>query len=62
MKCCACDKEIILEYKAILLSCDGDFVCDENCKKKWYKDMNRFYAEIAPDPKKFEQWMLGEIE
>ena len=57
MKCSVCNKEIVNELNMVLISCDGDFVCDEKCKKKWNDDMDAFYRDIAPYPEKFEAWM-----
>ena len=39
MKCCFCKKEI--PYGGILISCDGDFVCNEVCKKAFYDEMDK---------------------
>jgi hypothetical protein len=33
MKCSACGK-ILPEYGAKLISCDGDFVCNDECHQK----------------------------
>ena len=61
MKCCTCNKEI-KTIKPILINYDGDFVCGEDCRKKWYENMERFYEVIAPNSIRFEQWLKGKIE
>jgi hypothetical protein len=53
MKCCTCNKEI-KTIKPILINYDGDFVCGEDCRKKWYENMERFYEVIAPNSIRFE--------
>jgi hypothetical protein len=60
VKCIACGNEIKDELKAILMSSDGDFVCDEKCKKKWEDEIEEFHKTIGNDPERFERWLLGE--
>tara|TARA_Y100000310_G_C20514350_1_gene730438 strand:- start:144 stop:338 length:195 start_codon:yes stop_codon:yes gene_type:complete len=59
MRCFKCKKEIIYEYKAILISCDGDFVCDENCKKNYIIERDRFFNDIIVSEDKCKEWLLG---
>ena len=60
MNCVACKKLNIDEFYAILISSDGDFVCDAECRKKYYDDMERFCTIIAPNPKLFERWLTDD--
>lgn len=55
MKCCFCKKEIL--YDGILISCDGDFVCDEVCKRGFYKEMDKV---CSMTDKEFYSWMRRE--
>lgn len=48
MKCFNCKKEITDESKSIHL-CDGDFVCDENCKKEYREKRYEFFNNIGND-------------
>ena len=54
MKCCACEKEI--EGQGKLISCDGDFVCDDACHDAFHREMD---AVCAMSDKQFESWMMG---
>ena len=54
MKCSACKKEI--RGNGILISCDGDFVCDDECKKKFYNEMDRV---CNMTDEQFESWMTN---
>jgi len=58
--CSACGKEIVNEFKMKLISCDGDFVCDEKCKEKWDQEKEAFYNHIAQDEDTFKKWLLGD--
>lgn len=40
---------------------DGDLCCNEDCFEEAKKQMNNFYRNIAPDKKKFEKWLTGQI-
>lgn len=55
MKCSACWKEI--DGNGVLISCDGDFVCDEKCKKLFYEKMDMVCNMSDID---FERWLTGE--
>lgn len=57
MKCDFCKKEIVNELEAVLVSCDGDFVCSQACKEKREREMDHFYNVILPDDKKFAEWL-----
>jgi len=57
MKCCQCGKELN-EFTAKLISCDGDFVCDDKCHKAFNKEMD---AVCSMSDSEFENWMLGDI-
>ena len=42
MKCVQCKEELGLKRK--LISCDGDFVCDDKCHDNFHKDMDKVCA------------------
>ena len=54
MICSACGKKI--EHGKII-SCDGDFVCDDNCHKEFHRRMD---ALCAMTDDQFERWLKGE--
>lgn len=57
MKCCACRKEINGAGK--LISCDGDFVCDDECNKAFHREMD---AVCGMSDSQFEHWLTGRNE
>ena len=54
MKCSFCKKEIKGNGK--LISCDGDFVCDDKCYKAYKAEMNRV---CSMSDSQFKAWMNG---
>ena len=52
MKCSACGKEI---YSGKLISCDGDFVCDDKCHNAFLREMD---AVCSMSDSQFESWMM----
>jgi len=58
MRCFYCQKE--MKDGGILLSADGDFVCDDICKKAYEKARDDFYDRIVYDEKLTERWLMGE--
>ncbi len=54
MKCSYCKKEIF--RNGILISCDGDFVCNEECKKGFYTEMDKV---CNMSDSEFENWMVS---
>lgn len=58
MKCFHCHKEI-LEDGGILISPDGDFVCNDECKRGYEKERDYFFDVIIYDDAKMEAWLLG---
>lgn len=58
LKCANCGEHFESKGKwGILISPDGDFVCDEKCKKEYEKEIIHFSTVILPDDKKFEAWL-----
>lgn len=49
MKCFACKKEITNELSMVMIGTDGDFVCDDVCKKKYEHDKEVFFNNIGDD-------------
>lgn len=41
----------------IVVTCDGDLVCDARCKREYEKQKAIFFSEVVHDDKKFNQWM-----
>ena len=56
MKCFHCHKEI--KRNGILISQDGDFVCDEKCKEKYEKERDYFFNNIVHSEKETKNWLL----
>jgi len=55
MKCAQCGKELP-EIGAKLISCDGDFVCNDQCHAAFKRDMD---AVCNMSDSQFESWMRG---
>jgi hypothetical protein len=49
MKCFSCNQTIKNELEMKLLNSDGDFACDEKCKKKYKDDKDSFFENIDND-------------
>ena len=58
MICSFCHKKIKHEYRAICITIDGDFVCDEECKKGWEKERDHFFNVTIHDDNLFADWMI----
>jgi len=58
MKCFYCQKE--MEDDGIFLNADGDFVCDEICKKAYETARDDFFDRIVHDEDLTKRWILGE--
>ena len=57
MKCFHCQQEI--KRNRILINQDGDFVCDEKCKKNYEKERDYFFNSIVHSEKETKNWLLG---
>lgn len=57
MKCSYCGKDISNKINIILLNYDGDFVCDDECKRKYYEEKDHFLGVTLKDDKKFAAWL-----
>lgn len=55
MKCIECGKEI--QGPGVLVSSDGDFVCDYLCKRKYEKNSDSFLNDIILDDEKYKKWL-----
>ncbi len=51
MKCCneKCNKNLIDSINPIVVTIDGDMVCDEKCKIEFEKQRDDFFNNIADD-------------
>ncbi len=41
---------------------DGDFVCNERCKREYEEQKAHFFNDICHSEEKTEQWLMGEID
>ena len=57
MKCFHCHKE--MSGDGILISPDGDFVCNEKCKRGYEKERDYFFDVLIHNDNKMEAWLLG---
>jgi len=57
-KCFHCSKPLP-EYGAILISQDGDFVCNERCKRGYETEKQHFFDNIVGDAQKTKDWLMG---
>ncbi len=57
MKCFQCQKEI--SGSGVLISADGDFVCDKICEHDYIKEKEIFFNEIVHSESKTKAWLLG---
>jgi len=60
VRCVACQKEI--PYGGIAISFDGDFVCNQDCKRLYRKQMDYLCSQILPDEGLTEQYIMGKID
>ena len=44
-----CNKDPLNSIYSICVTIDGDFVCDEHCKKEYEKQKNDFFNNIGDD-------------
>ena len=58
MSCCNCQGSLP-EVGAILMNCDGDFTCSENCEKEYKKKREHFFKHIVHCEAKTRAWLLG---
>ena len=58
MKCFHCHKEI--QGPGILVSADGDFVCDDKCKKAFEAAREDFFDRIVQSEELCGRWLAGE--
>ena len=59
MECSHCYKQIEDEGKMVLLTIDGDFACDDNCKVAYEKERDHFFNYICQSAERTEAWLLG---
>ena len=57
MKCFQCGKEIV--GSGVLISADGDFVCDKICEHNYIKEKEVFFTEIVNSETKTKEWLEG---
>lgn len=54
-----CNKNPLDSVTAILVSQDGDFVCNEHCKKEYEEQRDHFFNEICHSEEATEKWLMG---
>ena len=54
-----CNNDPLSSPNAIVVSIDGDFVCDSHCKKLYETEKKKFYEEVLPNDAKFNNWLVG---
>lgn len=59
MICAQCNEPIIDESKMIMVTADGDFVCDDDCRRAWEKAKEHLFNDILPSESATESWLLG---
>lgn len=57
IKCIYCGKDVEKKPGRKVVSVDGDFVCSDECHKKFHRRIGRI---CNMDDSEFEKWMLGE--
>jgi hypothetical protein len=57
MKCLQCCKKI--QGDGVLLDADGDFVCDDKCKKDFEAEKEDFLNRICHSKQLTEDWLKG---
>jgi hypothetical protein len=62
MKCVNknCKKDPDKSIDSVVVNCDGDLACDENCKKEYEKQRDTFFNNIGDD-KFFLDWISDEF-
>lgn len=58
IRCIHCGSDFEAAGKmGVLVSPDGDFVCDDTCKAAYDKGREHFFNEVITDKKKFAAWL-----
>lgn len=62
MKCAneKCKKDPDKSIDCIIVTCDGDMVCDEICKKEYKEQRDKFFDNISDD-KSYLDWINDEF-
>lgn len=60
MKCIVCGKSADT-LTCVLLNCDGDFACCEECAKKHEEEKQRFFGSIGNDEAYAGWWAEGGV-
>lgn len=54
-----CNKNPLDSFHPILISCEGDFVCNEHCKQEYEKQKNHFFNDVVHSEELTKNWLLG---
>lgn len=60
MKCFHCGNEMN-ELNMVLVSIDGDFVCDKKCEEEYEEEKAHFLNVTIHDDTLYDQWLYGGI-
>ena len=56
--CSQCGKDVEKDPSGgILINCDGDFVCNEECKKEYEKEKEHFFNHVIGNDKAYAAWL-----
>ena len=56
--CSYCGKDVERNISGgIIINCDGDHVCDEECKKRYEEERDNFFNHTIHDDKKMAEWL-----
>ena len=58
MKCSHCGK-IMNEFTMVLITIDGDFVCNNKCKEEYEKAREHFLNVTIHDDTLYNEWLNG---
>lgn len=60
MRCVNCGKTIGEFDSSLIISVDGDGVCNDSCHDKYLAKRDKFFNETVHDDTKFDNWIKGE--
>lgn len=56
IKCEVCEGNADV-LSAVVLNCDGDFACSEECAKKYKEERDHFFNHVVHDDNAFADWL-----
>ena len=55
-----CPNEELDRISCIVVNCDGDFVCDNNCKLAYEKQKDHFFGVTIHSEEAVKKYLIGE--